>query len=143
MLNGWVTVYRLRISYMAGNTYAAHNSYQLRLPCQGSTHPTSDQPIGHDPTMPRRTERERFDHARIDGNEPIAPTIVSLVHMLELGGSQSGLGDRLLVDTYRQLSRDLQLATDQQTIHHMVVIESELREREIDPDAIVRDLWTE
>ena len=53
----------------------------------------------------------------------------------------AGVGNQELVDTYRQLSLDLQEARDNQTINHMVAVEEALRKRDIDPDAIIRDLW--
>lgn len=90
--------------------------------------------------MARRTERERVENTAIDAIESISSSTVSPGHLLVLNGRLSGVDFQWFVSTYRQLSRDLHDATDQQTIHHIVSIEEALRERAIDPDTIVRYL---
>ena len=50
-------------------------------------------------------------------------------------------GDRRLIDTYRRLSLDLcQRGFDERTVHRMVRVEGELRDRDLDPDGIAREV---
>lgn len=49
--------------------------------------------------------------------------------------------DRRLIDTYRRLSHDLRRqGFDERTVHRMGRVEEELRARDLDPDAIAREV---
>jgi len=50
-------------------------------------------------------------------------------------------GDGRLIDTYRRLSLDLRRrGFDERTVHRMVRVEEELRDRDLDPDGIAREV---
>lgn len=55
-----------------------------------------------------------------------------------------GWNDQRLVETYRRLSHDLrQRGFEEAAVDRMGRVEEELRERNIDPDEIIRDLWND
>lgn len=50
--------------------------------------------------------------------------------------------DRRLIETYRRLSRDLRRrGFERRTAHLMGCVEEGLRDRDIDPERIVRNRW--
>lgn len=71
------------------------------------------------------------------------------VHSRDVTGYDRGLSEELaewenqrLIETYQRLSRDLKRrGFDVDTVHRMGCVEVELRDRDIDPERTVDDLW--